>query len=201
MTLSLKLTNKNKILSLFKKLGAIQSGHFLLTSGNHSDTYLQCARIFENPKITQRLCRILISPWQGKQVDVVAGPAVGGIIIAYELARLVGARAIYLERVEGKLALRREFTIKPKEKTLVVEDVITTGGSAQEVVDIVRNQGGKLIGVVSLVDRSGGQNWSKIFGVKFNSLLKLTLPLYAPDQCPLCQAGLPLVKPGSRNLK
>lgn len=192
--------NHNNILDLFKKLHAIQSGHFLLTSGNHSDTYIQCARVLENPGVTQRLCRLLASPWRTREVDVVAGPAVGGIIIAYELARILSARAIYLERVENKLTLRRDFSIKPAEKVLVVEDVITTGGSAKEVIDVVRAHQGKVIGVASLVNRSG--RFAGLgCGTRFKTLLNLNPPLYPPEKCPLCQKGVPLVKPGSRGLK
>jgi len=192
--------NQNQIINLFKKLDAIQSGHFLLTSGNHSDTYIQCARILENPKVTHQLVRTLISPWRKNRVDVVAGPAVGGIIIAYELARVLSARAIYLERVDNKLTLRRGFIIKPGEKVLVVEDVITTGGSANEVVEVVKRQGGKVIGVVSLVNRSGKKT-QRLFGTRFNTLIHLSPPLYPPGKCPLCRANLPVVKPGSRGLK
>jgi orotate phosphoribosyltransferase len=131
-------------------------------------------------------------------VDIVAGPAVGGIILAYELARVLKARAIYLERVDGKMTLRRGFQINSKEKVLVTEDVVTTGGSVQEVIEVVKAAGAQLAGVASLVDRSKG----KVFTVtKFNALLKVEPPVYQPEACPLCKSGLPIVQPGSRGLK
>jgi len=190
----------NTILSIFKKLEAVQSGHFILTSGNHSDTYVQCARILENPSVTGKFCKILAKHWEKAGIDVIAGPAVGGIIIAYELARILKACAIYLERVENKLTLRRGFVIKPGEKVLVVEDVVTTGGSAQEVIHVVNECGAYVRGMVSLVDRSGGELKS-IFPIKFKALLKINPPIYPPSECPLCKQGIPTIIPGSRGLK
>lgn len=192
------MRKNNRILNIFKKLKAVQNGHFVLTSGNHSDTYVQCSRIMENPSVTTKLCKILAKPWQKTKVDLVAGPAVGGIIITYELARILKARAIFAERVNNKLTLRRGFAINPKEKVLVVEDVITTGGSAKEVINIVKKHNAKVAGVVSLVNRSGKPKAP--FSVKFNALLKITPPLYKPKQCPLCKAGIAISKPGSRKL-
>ncbi|MBI4835067.1 MAG: orotate phosphoribosyltransferase [Planctomycetes bacterium] len=191
--------NNDAILNTFKRLGAVQTGHFMLTSGNHSDTYVQCARILENPRINARLCKKLAQPWMKSRVDIVAGPAVGGIIGAYELARALKARAIYLERVDNKLVLRRGFTINNGENVLVIEDVVTTGGSAQEVVEVIKENKGKVVGVVSLVDRSGKAE--SPFNVKFNALLKVNPPIYKPEECPLCKKGIPVAKPGSRGLK
>jgi orotate phosphoribosyltransferase len=188
----------DKIFKLFKKTRAIQSGHFKLTSGLHSDTYVQCARILEKPVLTKKLCKVLAAPWATQKVDVVVGPAVGGIIIAYELSRILKARAIYLERADGKLTLRRGFIINPEETVLVTEDVVTTGGSVQEVIDVVKAQGGKLIGVASLVNRNPEQS---LFGAEFNALLKITPVVYQPNDCPLCKAGKPITQPGSRGLK
>lgn len=193
------MRDNDAILNTFKKLGAVQTGHFILTSGNHSDTYVQCARILENPQINARLCKKLAQPWIKSRVDIVAGPAVGGIIGAYELARVLKARAIYLERVENKLTLRRGFMINPGDNVLVIEDVVTTGGSAQEVVEVVKANRGKVVGVVSLVNRSG--NAKSPFSIKFNALLNVNPPIYKPEECPLCKSGIPVVKPGSRGLK
>jgi orotate phosphoribosyltransferase len=193
------MRNNNVILNTFRKLGAVQTGHFVLTSGNHSDTYVQCARILENPRINARLCKKLAQPWMKSRVDIVAGPAVGGIIGAYELARVLKARAIYLERVDNKLALRRGFTINNGDNVLVIEDVVTTGGSAQEVVEVVKANKGKVVGVASLVNRSGKAK--SPFAAKFNALLNVNPPIYKPEECPLCKKGIPAVKPGSRGLK
>jgi orotate phosphoribosyltransferase len=193
------MAKSNDFLNLFKKLEAIQSGHFILTSGKHSDTYVQCARILENPSVTAKLCKILSAPWNKSKIDVVVGPAVGGIVIAYELARALKARAVYMERMENKLTLRRGFSINKGENVLVVEDVVTTGGSAQEVMNVVKELGANVKGVVSLVDRSG--NMKSIFPVKTNSILKVQPILYTPEDCPLCREGLPAITPGSRGLK
>jgi len=197
----------NRTLKIFEQLGAIKRGHFILTSGNHSDTYIQCARILERPDITSRLCRQLLKPWLNQKIDVVAGPAVGGVIIAYELARIMRARAIYLERVENQLTLRRDFVINPDEKVLIVEDVVTTGGSAQEVMKVVGQYNAKPVGIVALVNRSGQTNpfsdlsRSGTGSAKFRSLIEINPPIYSPENCPLCQKGIPAVKPGSRGLK
>ena len=193
------MAKNSDFLNLFKRLEAIQSGHFILTSGNHSDTYVQCARILENPPVTARLCKILSAPWKKSKIDVVVGPAVGGIIIAYELACALKARAIYMERMGNKLTLRRGFSINKGENVLVVEDVVTTGGSAQEVMEVAKKLGANVKGVVSLVDRSG--QMKSIFPVKTNSILKVKPLLYTPAECPLCKQGIPANTPGSRGLK
>lgn len=187
------------ILKTFKKLGAVTSGHFILSSGNHSNTYVQCTRIMENPKVTNKLCKILAKHWENAGIDIVAGPAVGGIIMAYELARALKARDIYLERVDNKLTLRRGFAISPGEKVLIVEDVVTTGGSAQEVIQVVKECGAEVKGVASLVDRSG--KTESVFPVEFHALLKVNPPIYPPSECPLCKQGIPANTPGARGLK
>jgi len=195
---------------IFEKVQAIQKGHFVLTSGNHSDTYIQCARILERPDVTSKLCRELIKPWQNKntrltgrqvgQVDIVIGPALGGIILSYELSRLFKSKAMYLERVEGNLTLRRGFTIDAGSQVIVAEDVITTGGSVKEVIDVIEKYKAKVIGIISLVDRRP-EKTRRLFGVEFNSIIKVTPPIYQPDKCPLCKKGIPTEKPGSRGLK
>lgn len=193
---------REHLLKIFRQNRAIQAGHFLLTSGMHSDTYIQCARILERPLITAKLCRILVQPWVNKKVDVVASPAVGGVVLGYELARSLKVRSIFLERVTGKFDLRRGFRIKRGEKVLVAEDVITTGGSIKEVIKVIKRQGGKVLGVISLVDRSKKTKGDKkIFGVRLNVCFKLNPPLYASHQCPLCKKGIPINKPGSRGLR
>lgn len=185
---------------IFEKIQAIQKGHFVLTSGNHSDTYIQCARILERPDVTSKLCRELIKPWQNRNVDIVIGPALGGIILSYELSRLFKSKAMYLERVEGNLTPRRGFTIDAASQVIVAEDVITTGGSVKEVIDVIEKYKAKVIGIIALVDRRP-EKTRKLFGVEFNSIIKVTPPIYQPDKCPLCKKGILTEKPGSRGLK
>ncbi|MCK5578742.1 MAG: orotate phosphoribosyltransferase [Planctomycetes bacterium] len=194
---------KPEIKKLFYRLKAVQSGHFLLTSGLHSNTYVQCARVLEQPRVLARLAGQMVRPWSSRRqskIDVVAAPAVGGIIMAYEVARILNARAIYLERV-GTMVLRRGFTVKPGERVLVVEDVVTTGGSVKEVVRVIKKLRARVMGVAALVNR-GKANRTHLAGVKLNTLLQISPPLYDKRNCPFCRTGkIPLVKPGSRKLK
>ncbi|MFH1046002.1 MAG: orotate phosphoribosyltransferase [Candidatus Omnitrophota bacterium] len=186
----------NKILAVFKKKNALLEGHFLLSSGLHSGQYLQCARVLEDPKLCARLARSLAAHFKTKKIDVVIGPAMGGITLAYELARALGARALFAEREEGKMCLRRGFTVRAKENVVVAEDVITTGGSVKEVIAALAPLGARIAGVAALIDRSGG---ASVFGkIPFQSLAKVNIKTFSPEQCPLCRQGLPLVKPGSR---
>ncbi|MBF0217804.1 MAG: orotate phosphoribosyltransferase [Candidatus Omnitrophica bacterium] len=186
-----------EILDLFKKTEALLSGHFKLSSGRHSAIYLQCALILQNPIISARLCAVLAKKFVQDAPDVVIGPAMGGIVIAYELARALGTRAIFTERdADGKMTLRRGFMVPPGSNVIIAEDVLTTGGSAKEVMDLLKQDGIKPVGIASLVDRSGGT--LDFGGVKYESLLKISVPSFTPEECPLCKEGLPLVKPGSR---
>ncbi|MBI3272042.1 MAG: orotate phosphoribosyltransferase [Planctomycetes bacterium] len=184
------------MLDEFRRLDAVQHGHFRLSSGLHSDTYVQCARILERPDVAGRLLAELARAWRDGAVDAVVGPAVGGILVAYELARALGARAVYMEREGQRLAFRRGFALRSGAPVLVAEDVVTTGGSAQEVLAAVREAGGRPVGVASLVDRSSTPGGG--FDVPFRSLVKLSPPVYAAEECPLCRQGLPVVKPGTR---
>ncbi|MDH7498875.1 MAG: orotate phosphoribosyltransferase [candidate division NC10 bacterium] len=186
-----------EILKIFKDCGALLEGHFLLSSGLHSSQYLQCALILQYPPQAERLCALLAVPFQEEKIQVVVAPALGGIIVAHEVARALGARSLFTERVEGQMTLRRGFQMQPGERTLVVEDVITTGGSTKEVMAAVEAQGGVVVGVGSLVDRSGGVR----LGAKQHALLHLDIPNYPPESCPLCQKGMPLTKPGSRQAR
>lgn len=184
-----------EVLALYEKTGGLLRGHFLLTSGLHSDIYLQSAKVLEHPEHAEALCRELARPFASDRVDVVVAPAIGGILVAYEVARALGARALFAEREGGAMQLRRGFQIRPGERCLVVEDVITTGGSTREVIRMVEEAGGILVGVGSLIDRSGG---AVTFPVKKAALATLTVPTYKPEDCPLCKNGLPAIKPGSR---
>ncbi len=190
--------NTEEVMRKFEEAGAIQKGHFKLTSGVHSDIYIQCAQVMQYPEFMNNLCSELGKKFRGDDVDVIVGPAVGAIIMAHVMARVLGpwVRAIFTERENGKMTLRRSFKIKKGEKVLVVEDVTTTGSSVKEVIDIVKERQGKVVGVGALIDRSGG----KIdFGVKTQSLLTLDIKTYLPEVCPLCKKGIPAIKPGSRD--
>ncbi len=187
---------KEKALQLFKQTGVMLEGHFLLTSGRHSDRYMQCARLFQYPDISEGFSKDLAGNFKG--VTLVAGPAIGGIILAYEVARQLIVPNIFAERENGVMTLRRGFSVPKGTKVLVVEDVVTTGGSVKEVIELVRSLGGEVVGVGSIVDRSDGK---VDFGVPFHAVVSMGIKSYEPDECPLCRAGIPVVKPGSRNLK
>ncbi len=189
--------NEKEVLDLFKEEKALLTGHFLLSSGLHSPNYLQCAILLQKPWIAEKLCRALASELGEIKVDVVIGPALGGVLVSHEMARALKVRSIFAERVDGKLVLRRGFCLKKNERVLVVEDVVTTGKSSYEVIDIVKESGAKLAAVAAIVDRSGG---SAIFEEALVSLLKIEVKTYRPEDCPLCKAGrLAVTKPGSRD--
>ncbi|RQD78154.1 MAG: orotate phosphoribosyltransferase [Candidatus Syntrophonatronum acetioxidans] len=188
---------KERVMEIFKDSGVLLEGHFILTSGRHSEKYLQCAQVLQYPDYTAELCKMLVGPFKDKGVEVVIGPAMGGIIIAYEGARQLKCKSIFAEREDGKMALRRGFGLSPGEKVLVVEDVITTGGSVKEVIELAQKEGAEVLGVSSFVDRSGGE---ANLGVPWHSLITFQIETFTPQDCPLCEKGLPLVKPGSRKV-
>ena len=183
------------ILKQFEETGAILSGHFELSSGRHSDRYLQCALLLQNPKLSEKLCKELADRFREKGATVVIGPAIGGIIISFEVARQLGVHSLFAERENGVFRLRRHFEIQKGEKVLVVEDVVTTGGSTQELISLVRSEGAEAVGVGALVDRSGG---NAHYDVSFESLLSLKVESFEKGSCPLCKQNIPLSKPGSR---
>lgn len=188
--------SKEEIKKIFIDSGALLEGHFRLTSGRHSNRYIQCARVLMEPKYTEALCSHLAKAFKDQKIDLVVGPAMGGIIISYEMARQLGTPSLFTERVEGKMALRRNFNIEKGQKVLVVEDVVTTGGSVQEVMDIIREKGGEVVGIALLVDRTNG----KIdLGAKIEACLSMDVISYKEKDCPLCKEGKPIVKPGSRS--
>lgn len=190
--------NEQAILEIFRENSALLEGHFILSSGLHSDRYIQCALVLQHPRLAERLCAALAAGLRGLGATAVAAPALGGIIVAHEVARALGARALFTEREDGTMTLRRGFTLATGEPTLVVEDVITTGGSTRETVACVEKSGGKVVGVGALIDRSGG---TVDFGSPRRALLNLAVQNYDPTHCPLCKSGLPAVKPGSRQKK
>lgn len=186
---------KEEILTIFRETGVMLEGHFQLTSGRHSDKYMQCARLFQYPGIAERFAKELAGKFEN--VDLVAGPALGGIIIAYEVSRHLNVQNVFAERENGQMTLRRGFELPRGARVLVVEDVVTTGGSVKEVMSLVRSLGGEIAGVGSVVDRSDGK---VDFGVPFNAVLSMKVVSWEADECPLCREGWPLVKPGSRNM-
>lgn len=187
----------SEVMRLFQGCGAWLEGHFVLSSGLHSREYLQCAMILQHPTLAARACQALAQRFLSDEITCVAGPALGGILVAYETARQLGVRSVFGERQDGKLQLRRGFQIGPKDHVLVVEDVVTTGGSVEELIRLIRGAGATVAGVGALVDRSSG--WAS-FDVKYHALLSLDLKTFPPDNCPLCREGVPIAKPGSRSL-
>ncbi len=187
-----------QVLEIYKKTGALLTGHFLLSSGLHSEQYLQSALVLQQPDVATKLCAALAEQFKDARIEVVIAPALGGVFVSHETARALGVRALFAERVNGELTLRRGFTIKPGERVLVVEDVITTGKSTKETIKVVQRAGGAVVAAASLVDRSGG---TADIGVPYKSLVTLNVPTYTPESCPLCKAGSAPVKPGSRGLK
>ena len=186
----------NDWLERFRRFGAVQDGHFLLTSGLHSSMYIQSALILQHPAEAEALGRALAERVRRTQPDVVIGPALGGIVVAHEVARALGCRAIFAERADGVMQLRRGFAIAPGERTLVVEDVITTGGSVKEVAALVRTAGGEVVGFAALVDRSSGR---ALLDSPLAALITFDLPVFSAETCPLCAQGEPVRKPGSRS--
>lgn len=186
-----------EIISLMEQTGAYQRGHFKLSSGLHSGAYVQCALLLANPIISARLAGTLAKKFVSDQADVVIGPALGGIVLAYEMARSLGARSIFAERdTEGKMALRRGFLVTPDSRVIISEDVLTTGQSINEVIELLSQDGVKPVGIACLVDRHDTK--PDFDGIKFESLIKLNIPVFHEVKCPLCKEGLPFVKPGSR---
>ena len=185
---------RDEILTLFKKTNALLEGHFQLTSGLHSPQYFQCAKVLQYPQNAVLLCGEIAKKFRNQSVNVVISPALGGIVVGQEVGRQLNARTIFAERKDGKLELRRGFEILPKENVLVCEDVITTGGSVQEVIEIVKKLGGNILGVGAIVDRSGGKvTFPNVFAT-----ITMDVVRYKQEECPLCQQGIPIEKPGSR---
>jgi orotate phosphoribosyltransferase len=187
----------DSILDIFRQHGALLEGHFRLTSGLHSPGYLQCALVLQHPREAEACGEAIASHVRMLDVEAVLSPALGGIVIGHEVARALGVRALFAERQEAGLTLRRGFSLSPGERVLVVEDVVTTGGSTRETIDVARSAGGTVVGAASIIDRSAGGNGAQL-DVPYTALATIALPTYEPDSCPLCAAGQPVVKPGSR---
>lgn len=183
------------VLDRFRRAGALHEGHFRLTSGLHSPGYLQCALVLQYPAEAEALGADIADRARDLNVQVVLSPAMGGIVIGQEVGRALGVRAIFAERQDGRLMLRRGFTLEPGDRVLVVEDVVTTGGSTRETIDVARAAGAVVVGAASIIDRSGG---TQNLDVPYIALATVALPTYQPEACPLCAEGKPIVKPGSR---
>ena len=185
----------NDIEEIFHKSGAILQGHFLLASGRHSPIYWEKFKVLQYPYYTEQLCRLIADHFREQRIQVVAGPTTGGIILAFEVARQLGVRGIFAEKINAEeRAFRRGFSINPGERVLIVDDILTTGSSIREVMSAVAKQEGQLIGIGVLVNRSEKE---ADFGVPLFSCLHAATVTYRPEECPLCAAGVPLVKPGS----
>ena len=193
-------TVPESVLDTFRRVGALLEGHFRLTSGLHSPGYLQCALVLQYPREAEACGEAIASRVRMLDVEAVLSPALGGIVIGHEVARALGARALFAERQDGRLTLRRGFALKPGERVLVVEDVVTTGGSTRETIDVARAAGGTVVGAASIVDRRAGAAtaMSDTLDVPYSALATIDLPTYEPEACPLCAAGQAVTKPGSR---
>lgn len=189
------LQRSEEIIETFKATGALLEGHFVLSSGLHSSQYLQCALVLQHPAEAERFGRAIAEQFRGRGIELVASPAIGGIVIGHEVARQLGARFIWTERESGQMTLRRGFSVSPGEKTLVVEDVVTTGGSTLETVKTLRAAGADVIAAASIIDRSDGQ---ADVSVPRLALATLSVPAVEPSVCELCKTGEPVMKPGSR---
>ena len=189
--------NREELLDLFRRCSALLEGHFRLSSGLHSPGYLQCALVLQHPQHAAALGAALADRVRESRPTTVLSPALGGLIIGHEVARALGARAIFAEREDGVLRLRRGFSLTEAERVIVVEDVVTTGGSTRETMQVARAGGAQVLAATAVVDRSGGR---AALDVPLHALLQLTLPTYDPDACPLCAQGVPIAKPGSRQV-
>lgn len=191
------MLNQDQAIELFKKSGALLEGHFKLTSGRHSNRYVQCAQVLQHADYTSQLCGELAERFKDSGAELVVGPAMGGILVAYEVSRHLGLKNMFAERENGAMALRRGFTFEPGTKILVVEDVVTTGGSVVEVMELLKAKGAEIVGVGVLVDRSNGK---VDFGVPLEAVISMEVASWPAEDCPLCAEGTPAVKPGSRNV-
>ncbi len=186
---------KEDLLEIFKQTNALLEGHFLLTSGLHSPQYFQCAKVLQYPKYLHLLSGEIAKHFEFSEIELVISPAIGGIVVGTEVGRMMETRTIFAERENNVMTLRRGFEIKKGERVLVVEDVVTTGGSVNEIIQLVKEAGAKLAGVGYIVDRSNGKT---LFNTKEYSVLKIDVVTYQPEACPMCKQGTPAVKPGSR---
>ena len=187
------MLTEREIEDLFVESGALKEGHFKMTSGLHSSRYVDKFKILSKPRLASPLLTEMAERWKSNNIELVVGPAVGGIILSYEIARQLGCDGIFLERKNGKMALSRGFSIEKSQRILIVEDVVTTGGSVNEVCEVLKQLGGEIAGISLMVDRSGGK---VDFGIKTDSLIQLDLELFEPESCPMCSDEIELEIPG-----
>ena len=192
------MNDQGQLIEIFQKTGALLEGHFILTSGRHSPTYFQCAKVLQYPEYLQKFSNEIANHFQDIDIDIVITPAVGGIVLGTEIGRQLNKQTVFAEREQGVMTLRRGFEITPESNVLVIEDVITTGGSVNEVIELVRDSGAKVVGVGVLVDRSGGK--VKLHEKQF-CVTELEAVSYGDDEIPDDLANIPVLKPGSRSLK
>ena len=193
------MIRRERVLEILKEADVLMEGHFLLASGKHSEKYLQCAKIFRHTKYSEELCKDIAEQFKDEQIDVVVGPAMGAVQMAYEVSRHVNVENFFTEREDGIMKFRRGFEIKEGMRCLLVEDVVTTGGSIREVIELVQKAGGVVVGLGSIVDRTGG----KIdFGVPYKSVIAVDVQSWEANDCPICKEGkIPVIKPGSSKVK
>ena len=189
------MSNREKVLQYLKDTEAYLEGHFVLSSGLHSNHYVQCALLLQHPKIATDVANMIADHYRDKNITCVIGPALGGVIVAYKVAEALGVRSIFGERKDGQMCLRRGFSLSPEDNLLVMEDVITTGKSVKELLDVIKDYGSNVVSVASIVDRSNG---NVDFGCEFFSLLGLDIQTFSPDDLPDWLKSIPAVKPGSR---
>lgn len=187
---------EDRILNILSEVGALLEGHFLLSSGKHSNRYCQCAKLLMHADKASEVLKVVTDKVKDLDFDIVVGPAMGGIIVAYELGRQLNKPAIFTERENGEMTLRRGFEILPGQRVLITEDVVTTAKSSVEVAELIKSLGGEVVGIASIVDRTKGEIEYPLY-----SAVKLQIEAYDKENCPLCKEGIPCVKPGSRNIK
>ncbi|MFH1737190.1 MAG: orotate phosphoribosyltransferase [Actinomycetota bacterium] len=187
--------NEEEVLEVLKKTGAVRKGHFKLTSGLHADTYYQCALLLANPGLTERMGDEIAKAFAGQDIDLVVSPALGGLVLGFATALSLGKRFIWAERENGVMTFRRGFEVEPGQRILVVEDVVTTGGSVEEVIKLTKEAGGEVAGIACLLNRGGRE---KIDGLPVKAMATVLTKAYEPTACPLCKAGEPIESPGSR---
>lgn len=185
---------EQEVKDLLIKTNAIMEGHFLLTSGLHSPHYVEKFNVLQHPEYTEQLCKAMAEKFKDAEIDTVVGPVTGGILLAHETGKALGTRAIFTERENWKMTFRRGFSLKPGERVLIVEDIVTTGGSIKEVIEVVKEHGGIPVAVSMLVDRSGGK--ADFGDVPCTALLHMDVQTYKPEDCPLCKQGIPMTKRG-----
>lgn len=186
------------VIETLKEVGALLEGHFLLSSGKHSNGYCQCAKVLQHPDKAEKVLKVVCDKLKDIDFDLVVGPAMGGVIVAYEVGRQLGKPAIFTERENGVMTLRRGFEIKPGQKVVITEDVVTTGKSFKEAAAVIEAHGGEVVAVVCLADRTNGNS---VCDYPMYSSVQLNIATYDADECPMCKEGTPYIKPGSRNIK